>query len=619
MKHKLTPVRLSHLCSTQGPGSIVKTTDDLSVAIKDIRYWSSDPHAIEFESLVNVTRIKQCRGIIQDLKEPPIAEAKDDVILGTTIPSVIFPNYAVCNACKKLHIRPWNISNNFTGKVYCQNPKCKSQYPLIQGSWCNISENGQLSEVNWRSICHSGAKDPKQKQCKSENLVFTENKIKCLDCKAESSYKNKKNQKFIHDQPWLNSLEEGTNDFDALTDSKESKRKAKVQRKLAEINSPEVYSPVVTDGVVIPPESNNQSSTDIIEYLAQKSVAIKELTKKNLPPIVRKSKLKSVAKEFSCTEQEVEQAILKVLHPEQKNEEAIGKEGEMLFDEYQALMTAAHFPPGADFITTHVSQYFKEQHDSLPDELKPIVNLVDTLVCVDRLRKINIFMGFNRLKPSGGEFDEEVSIDCIPPDIVGVSSWLPAIELFGEGIFFSLSEGFLEQWENLPEVVKRAEEIKERFENADIFIEETVDARYILLHTLAHLLIRELELNCGYPASSLEERIYSSREKGMQGILIYTAVADINGSLGGLIEQAKPDKFVALFDSALKHAEWCSLDPVCSEHKGQGLSGLNKAACHACCLIPETSCQVGNILLDRTFIKGNSEGIPSLKQVVGVS
>jgi len=103
----------------------------------------------------------------------------------------------------------------------------------------------------------------------------------------------------------------------------------------------------------------------------------------------------------------------------------------------------------------------------------------------------------------------------------------------------------------------------------------------------------------------------------MAGILIYTTVADIVGSLGGIVESAEPKEFLTLLDGAFKHAQWCSLDPVCTEHEGQGPGWLNRAACHACCLIPEPSCDYGNVFLDRVFIKGSkSLGIPNFLEFV---
>ena len=103
----------------------------------------------------------------------------------------------------------------------------------------------------------------------------------------------------------------------------------------------------------------------------------------------------------------------------------------------------------------------------------------------------------------------------------------------------------------------------------------------------------------------------------MSGILIYVAVPDVVGSLGGLVELAEPERFLPLLSGVFKSAEWCSLDPVCSEHDGQGPHLLNRAACHACALVPEPSCSFGNVLLDRTFIKGDiASGIPSFLKYV---
>ena len=163
--------------------------------------------------------------------------------------------------------------------------------------------------------------------------------------------------------------------------------------------------------------------------------------------------------------------------------------------------------------------------------------------------------------------------------------------------------------------MKRANEVEHRYENSDLLFnfDLTVTPRFLLLHTISHLLIRELESVAGYPAASLKERIYHSKDNKMAGILIYTAVPDIAGTLGGIIENAQPREFLKLLSGSFKHAQWCSHDPVCTEHQGQGPSWLNRAACHACALLPETSCEFGNVFLDRVFIKGSdSLDIPNI-------
>jgi hypothetical protein len=90
----------------------------------------------------------------------------------------------------------------------------------------------------------------------------------------------------------------------------------------------------------------------------------------------------------------------------------------------------------------------------------------------------------------------------------------------------------------------------------------------------------------------------------MQGILIYTASGDSEGTMGGLVRQGRPGRLETTIRRALERAAWCSSDPVCIESNGQGSDSANLAACHGCCLVPETSCEEGNRLLDRALLVG---------------
>jgi hypothetical protein len=132
-----------------------------------------------------------------------------------------------------------------------------------------------------------------------------------------------------------------------------------------------------------------------------------------------------------------------------------------------------------------------------------------------------------------------------------------------------------------------------------------------LLHTLAHILIRQLAFECGYGSSSLRERLYCWDEPGkeMTGLLIYTAAGDSEGTMGGLVRQGKPGRFESVLLSAIEESRWCSSDPLCIESRGQGIDSLNRAACHACALLPETSCEEGNRFLDRAALIGTPEAM----------
>ena len=125
-----------------------------------------------------------------------------------------------------------------------------------------------------------------------------------------------------------------------------------------------------------------------------------------------------------------------------------------------------------------------------------------------------------------------------------------------------------------------------------------------MLHTLSHLLIRELALECGYNAASIRERIYAdtSGTEKQAGILIYTAAADSDGTLGGLVDLGNPDNLGRLLSQAINRAEICSSDPLCSEHRAKKDRSLHAAACHACSFVAETSCEKGNRYIDRALV-----------------
>ena len=187
------------------------------------------------------------------------------------------------------------------------------------------------------------------------------------------------------------------------------------------------------------------------------------------------------------------------------------------------------------------------------------------------------------------------------------SNWLPAVQYVGEGIFIKLDDERLAVWESQPDVKLRVAKIKsnlERYgrENPD----EPTTPRRVLLHTLAHVIIQELVLECGYIAASLSERIYADDKSA--GILVYTSSPDADGTMGGLVEMAEPAALEKVFTNAIEKARWCSNDPVCMElgKEGQGNLGTNLAACHNCCLLPETACDHFNQALDRAVLVGDT-------------
>jgi hypothetical protein len=220
---------------------------------------------------------------------------------------------------------------------------------------------------------------------------------------------------------------------------------------------------------------------------------------------------------------------------------------------------------------------------------------------VRRLREVRALRAFTRIEPPDpADRTRWAQLSADPMD------WLPGMEVLGEGVFLMLNEDTLAGWERRDDVVARCAPIaanyQSRFTSLGSDPDREITPRLLLLHTLAHVLISQLSLECGYPAASLRERLYSSER--MAGLLIYTAAADSAGSLGGLIAQAAPDRLSDTVLEAMAQAEWCSADPLCIEAGASGVESLNLAACHACCLLPETSCEEMNVLLDRGLLIG---------------
>ncbi|MFG3601606.1 DrmB family protein [Micromonospora chersina] len=232
---------------------------------------------------------------------------------------------------------------------------------------------------------------------------------------------------------------------------------------------------------------------------------------------------------------------------------------------------------------------------------------IGQVMLVTRLREVRVLQSFTRVEPpsAADAATRRAALSTSELD------WLPAMEVAGEGVFVRLSEERLRAWESQPEVGVRVKQIIRNDEKLLARRAEAsgrpaassrVSARSILIHTLAHLLINEWSLDSGYSASAMRERLYTG--DGMAGLLIYTATSDSAGSLGGIVRQGDPARLRRTLTSALKRATWCSADPLCMESGASGSDGLNLAACHVCTLLPETSCELNNTLLDRGLLIG---------------
>lgn len=233
----------------------------------------------------------------------------------------------------------------------------------------------------------------------------------------------------------------------------------------------------------------------------------------------------------------------------------------------------------------------------------------EKIVLVEKLREVRALVGFTRIM-SPRDFDS--AADLPPENRAGICrktpTWLPACETRGEGIFFQFSESVIQDWVQRNHVYDREFEVGHQTWRASKNLDPNKGypgIRYVLLHTFAHALIRQLAIECGYTSASITERIYSRNPADgdpMAGVLIYTAAPDSEGTLGGLCALGEPDKLGRHIRRALDKMSLCASDPLCSEHTVGSGEKLHGAACHACSFLPETSCERGNKYLDRSAL-----------------
>jgi hypothetical protein len=237
----------------------------------------------------------------------------------------------------------------------------------------------------------------------------------------------------------------------------------------------------------------------------------------------------------------------------------------------------------------------------------------ERIMLVHKLRETRALTGFTRVFPTAGaSLQEKMRLLRRDP---APEPWLPAYLVYGEGLFFEFHEELVSQWEQRPEVVQRVRGLDARYRilqrNRRQPVEPVVP-RFVLLHTIAHLLMNRLTFECGYSSAALRERLFVSAnaQAPMAGILIYTAAGDAEGTMGGLVRMGQPGYLEPMIRRALEAASWCSADPVCMEmgrRGGQGPDSCNLAACHGCALVPETACERFNRFLDRACVVGDIE------------
>jgi len=237
---------------------------------------------------------------------------------------------------------------------------------------------------------------------------------------------------------------------------------------------------------------------------------------------------------------------------------------------------------------------------------QPWMTAIDRVVLVHRLREVVALAGFTRFEAAAPDVTGELEMGVRRAALARETTWLPAVENRGEGIFLLFNSETVETWSRREDVQDRGAKLVAGFE---CWRSEHQGTRrqfprmpYIMLHSFSHLLLTSVSLECGYPASSIRERTYALPGTGY-GILLYTGSSDAEGTLGGLIQVGR--QIHEHVRAALDLGELCSNDPVCAQHEPQNAHErrfLHGAACHGCVLVAETSCEQHNEFLDRALV-----------------
>lgn len=576
---KKPTLRRSQTITVFSVGAVVDLPDD-SVMICGIEKWDT-----RGAKSLSDPRFEKKLGVPYFLMPPDTEQSK------TGIRAIRFPKWMRCRKCGSLralgHWRERAAKNrrdwDFDSKPFCDT--CK--VPLIPSRFVVACRLGHIDDFPYTDWTHRGG------ECPNPDLKYGESgrsaslagiTISCKGCRSKRNMRGAFNKQTLSgagisckgSMPWAYKWEKGCGE--ELTGLLRG--------------GTNVHFPIVRSSILIPPFTSENLKTMIAD------TRIWQMYESQDGGMDRNTIAGLVAKEIDDNPQAVLDAVKEMEEGDSQDKEERSEE-EYRYDEYRAFLGDVH--KEKDF---EIEPVPAESYD---------IPCLENVVLVKKLREIRVQTGFSRIRPPQyGEGEAEEDHEKIQE--VSVSDdrrvrWRPAYEVRGEGIFLEFDTNRLAEWANQQGIRKRSKLLVDRFnKQPDLFA--TVDAltpEYLFLHSLSHLLIRQLSFECGYGSSALRERIYCSSDQGkrkMAGILIYTADGDSDGTMGGLVRQGRADYFPRTLYEAVMAARWCSSDPLCIESDGQGYQSMNLGACHACAMLPETSCEIMNRYVDRAMVVG---------------
>ncbi len=604
-----------------GVGSIFESTEG-ALIIDSFDKWTfvkNELHADENFQVLDNRLIQRLRCVkafekLEYLFQVPHSDKKNAVT------AKYFPEWFFCNHCERFKpIKEWfsawklvlekykesDIRDKFIEPkcAYCfdkakENKERRKYYELEQVRFMMTSPSGKIRDIPWEYWTTAEKAKPKQTDSAETDTENNEEESKVNltfeKCCEKQDLRYKQSEKF-EDLRGINIVCISCKKRNTLTGlfglrlscngQKEDQEKSHFKPVIRSSNS--VYYPILVSSLYLPINDFNQADKNSIDEWfidGEDSNFIYKALKK-------KYSIEEIDSYINSQSNTVQSTYIAEMDYRQK--------------EYAFIFENSAYH----------DKHLRFQHQELTEKYKSLG--IDKVVKVSRLKMTTVQTGYTRQEPLDIDtfLNEDYQDYKIKPQYTSSygknTKFLPAIESLGEGIFISFDVDRINQWIT-DDIKKRVEVILQRSQNQEnvFFKNKLVDishaAKFMLIHTFSHILIKELEFLCGYSAISLNERLYID-DKAMQGVLIYT-VAGAEGSYGGLITQAEPNKLVWIIESALERAKECSSDPVCYHAEEQGVGGLNLAACYSCALLPETSCEELNCFLDRQLLIDSDYG-----------
>ncbi|MFB8036457.1 DrmB family protein [Streptomyces sp. NPDC056004] len=620
-------VRRSQLVAPFGPGAMQVLADGTSVITAGLDHWFVPGDKLDQEEFrIHEWRLERNLGV-EALYTPPdyrgFSQNADQYNTKLQVPVLRFPAWSFCPRCRALTQHPLHIAE----RPRCTNANCPQQKAswapfLAQVPFVALCQRGHLQDFPWVEWVHRTAnpdcRSLKLKLRTSGGGTLASQRVVCEGCHKErglegiTSVESPSREREDETTYLTARLEQGT-DF--------SCRGAMPWLGLGEAGEPcgeplrgslrgasNLYYALVKSSIFIPEASSTGVDPRVLEALEEQTIA---RARANLRDVLGEGELLTAVRlrrtarknafrlaEFTDAQLEAALALLEG-EPEESPEqtpETPGDQAPFRSQEYGRIRN-----------TIDSTELVVREPDAGCAE--DVGRLVSRVRLVEKLRETRVLWGFNRIFAESSTPDTASRMALLRRQAHEEGdSWLPAYTVLGEGIYLELDPELLAGWETRDPVQKRLAPMSRRFETVAQerhLNPRQVTPRLVLLHTLAHLLINQLTFECGYSSASLRERLYvSPGSQGMNGMLLYTAAGDSEGTLGGLVRMGQPERFEEVLKNAISNARWCSSDPVCMDSKGQGPDSCNLAACHSCALLPETACEEFNRFLDRGLVAG---------------